>query len=108
MPLATHVVLISAGQMNGVDDIDAELAVSYEDALAYLRWRSQSWDWELNENHPLDRNTATLGQLNELWSENDDEYWVKIACLLDTGIEIEGAFARCRRLEQEEKEHLHK
>jgi hypothetical protein len=77
--IMTHVVLVSL-----YDDVDATLASSYEAALEVLRQRAEAWDWEIDQEHPLDRSTAIPEQLSELYAHDGDEAtcWVKIVELI--------------------------
>jgi len=80
MVTMTHVALVALP-----DDIDATLAPSYEAALGELRQRAELWDWDIDPEHPLDRSTATLEQLSELYAHDGgerDTHWVTIAALL--------------------------
>jgi hypothetical protein len=75
--LMTHVALVS---MDG--HIDATPAPSYEEALDLLRKRAETWEWEIDPEHPLDRSTATLEQLSTLYAHdaaNEESCWVDIA-----------------------------
>jgi len=75
----THVALVALH-----DHIDATLAPSYEAALDELRQRAALWEWEIDPEHPLERATATLEQLSQLYAHEGDETtcWVHIAELL--------------------------
>jgi hypothetical protein len=77
--IMTHVALVSLN-----NDVDATPAPSYEAALEFLRSRAETWDWDIDPEHPLDRSTATLEQLSELYAHNGDEatWWVNIAELM--------------------------
>lgn len=64
-------------------EIEVVAKTSADDALDYLRKRAEAWDWEIDEKHPLDRSTATVEQLSELYGHDGDPdlNWVKIATI---------------------------
>ncbi len=74
--IALHVVLVC---LDG--DIDATLAFSYDQALAYLRERAEHWEADPME--AIDCATATVEQLSAIYTAGHDPEttWVEIIAI---------------------------
>jgi hypothetical protein len=74
--IAPHVALVC---LDG--DIDATLAFSYDQALAYLRTRAEHW--EVDPMEAFDCETATVEQLNKIYATGHDPEttWIEIVAI---------------------------